>query len=107
MLIRRLEEEQSILVKEMSQHITSLRKEIKAVDKLQENIRMGCKSNSDFYFFSLTKLVPFLLLNSPQLDYSNFLCISHIVYKPQDSVLCKLKETKPYHFHINCPRVLT
>ncbi|XP_039525902.1 uncharacterized protein LOC120478181 [Pimephales promelas] len=30
MLIRRLEEEQSILVKEMSQHITSLRKEIKA-----------------------------------------------------------------------------
>ncbi|XP_077074053.1 uncharacterized protein LOC143725489 [Siphateles boraxobius] len=41
MLIRRLEEEQSILVKEMSQHITSLRKELKAVDKLQENIRMG------------------------------------------------------------------
>ncbi|KAG1955364.1 hypothetical protein F2P79_008456 [Pimephales promelas] len=41
MLIRRLEEEQSILVKEMSQHITSLREEIKAVDKLQENIRMG------------------------------------------------------------------
>ncbi|XP_077088059.1 uncharacterized protein LOC143739456 [Siphateles boraxobius] len=41
MLIRRLEEEQSILVKEMSQHITSLRKEIKAVDKLKENIRMG------------------------------------------------------------------
>jgi len=43
MLIRRLEEEQSILVKEMSQHITSLRKEIKAVDKLKENIRMGCR----------------------------------------------------------------
>ncbi|XP_077057397.1 uncharacterized protein LOC143710319 [Siphateles boraxobius] len=41
MLVRRLEEEQSILVKEMSQHITSLRKEIKGVEKLKENIRMG------------------------------------------------------------------
>ncbi len=51
MLIRRLEEEQSILVKEMSQHITSLRKEIKGVEKLKENIRMGCKSNLDFFFF--------------------------------------------------------
>ncbi|KAL0970073.1 hypothetical protein UPYG_G00236780 [Umbra pygmaea] len=34
-------EEQSILVKEMSQHITSLRKEIKGVEKLKENIRIG------------------------------------------------------------------
>ncbi|KAL0973532.1 hypothetical protein UPYG_G00205520 [Umbra pygmaea] len=41
MLTRRIEEEQSILVKEMSQHITSLRKEIKGVEKLKENIRIG------------------------------------------------------------------
>ncbi|KAL0151709.1 hypothetical protein M9458_053008, partial [Cirrhinus mrigala] len=39
--IKRLEEEQSILVKEMSQHIKSLQKEIKGVEKRKKNIRMG------------------------------------------------------------------
>jgi len=72
MLIRRLEEEQSILVKEMSQHITSLRKEIKGVEKLKENIRMGCKSNLDF--FSLTNMCsPFSIeWYSPQHDSTWF-----------------------------------
>ncbi|XP_063049812.1 uncharacterized protein LOC134444427 [Engraulis encrasicolus] len=37
MLVRRLEEEQSILVKEMTQHITSLRKEMKRVEKLADS----------------------------------------------------------------------
>ncbi|KAF4114296.1 uncharacterized protein LOC131538801 [Onychostoma macrolepis] len=41
MLLKRLEEEQSILVKEMSQHIKSLQKEIKGVEKRKKNIRMG------------------------------------------------------------------
>lgn len=41
MLLKRLEEELSILVKEMSQHIKSLQKEIKGMEKHKKNIRMG------------------------------------------------------------------
>ncbi|CAL8253888.1 unnamed protein product [Boreogadus saida] len=40
MLLKRYEEEQSILIKEMTQHIMSLRKEIKGVEKLKDNIGM-------------------------------------------------------------------
>ncbi|CAL8342125.1 unnamed protein product [Arctogadus glacialis] len=40
MLLKRYEEEQSILIKEMSQHIMSIRKEIKGVEKLKDNIRI-------------------------------------------------------------------
>ncbi|XP_041954229.1 uncharacterized protein LOC121713601 [Alosa sapidissima] len=41
MLLKRYEEEQIILVKEMSQHIRSLRKEMNRVEKLKDSIRMG------------------------------------------------------------------
>ncbi|RXN22072.1 anoctamin-7 [Labeo rohita] len=50
MLLKRLEEEQRILVKEMSQHIKSLQKEIKGVEKRKKNIGMGSMSNSKHYF---------------------------------------------------------
>nr|XP_055049620.1 uncharacterized protein LOC129435199 [Misgurnus anguillicaudatus] len=39
MLLKRLEEEKSILVKEMSQHIKSLQKEMKGVEKCKKNTR--------------------------------------------------------------------
>ncbi|RXN38839.1 hypothetical protein ROHU_000748 [Labeo rohita] len=50
MLLKRLEEEQRILGKEMSQHIKSLQKEIKGVEKRKKNIGMGSMSNSKHYF---------------------------------------------------------
>ena len=52
MLLKRYEEEQSILIKEMTQHIMSLRKEIKGVEKLKDNIGMFGMLNSEHSFSS-------------------------------------------------------
>ncbi len=69
MLLKRLEEELSILVKEMSQHIKSLQNEIKGVEKHKKNIRMGSMSNSEHYF--LTKYVFSLQQTSKNKTISN------------------------------------
>jgi hypothetical protein len=51
-MLKRYEEEQSILIKEITQHIMSLRKEIKGVEKLKDNIGMFGMLNSEHLFSS-------------------------------------------------------
>jgi len=46
MLVKRLEEEQSILVKEMSQHIMFLLKEVQEVEALRGQTLEGIKTSS-------------------------------------------------------------
>ena len=51
MLLQRLEEEQFILVKEMSQHIRYLLKEIQAVETLRAQTSESIKTGSMYWFF--------------------------------------------------------
>lgn len=118
MLLRRLEEEQSILVKEMSQHITSLRKEIKGVEKLTENIRMGCKSISDPPPFPHTHtqcIFPFVLTRTISTCLT-LLGFRHLVfhckkvpfnvsgcYSDTEGNYHSISHTTPLHYHTLFP----
>ena len=77
MLLQRLEEEQFILVKEMSQHIRYLLKEIQAVETLRAQTSESIKTGSMYWFFLHWVIHGFSLWNTTTLKWKSLFFSQH------------------------------